>query len=186
MTRDYSPSDHPLSAEEHRKSVQSLFVRNQTALRGLILGILPDPNRVDDVLQDVFLVVTDKAYSFELGTNFMAWAIQIARYRIKEMIRQDAALGKSLTPVLIDKLIETYQPNDDHGGMLEHLSVCIERLSPSARQLLTLRYSSRLKPAQIANQRQLSVQTIYSVLSKTRAALRQCIERRMKGEEVTR
>lgn len=186
MTQDHTPSDAPLPAEEHRKAVQALFLRNQTALRGLVLGILPDIHRAEDVLQDVFFVVTDKADRFELGTNFLAWAMQIARYRVKELIRKDLALGKSLTPELIDQMIETYRPNDSHEMMLQQLNFCMERLSPSARQLLTLRYNSRLKPSKIAEERGLSVQTVYSVLSKTRSALRDCIERRMKAEEGTR
>jgi RNA polymerase sigma-70 factor (ECF subfamily) len=186
MSEDHTPSNPPLSAEDRRKAVQALFLRNQTTLRGLILGMLPDVNRAEDLLQDVFFVVTDKASSFELGTNFIAWAMQIARYRLKELVRKDIASGRTLTPDLIDRLVETYQPNDRHEAMLRQLSFCIERLTPSTRQLLTLRYHGRLKPAQIASERDLSVQTVYSVLSKTRSALRDCIERRMKASEDVR
>ena len=181
MMRDLNPSNPPQSPEEHLKAVQALFLRNQPALRGLILGIVTDINRAEDVLQDVFFVVTDKADSFTLGTNFLAWAMQIARYRIKELAREDLAAGASLTPDLIDRLVETYRPNDQHDEMLQKLNDCVERLSPSARQLLTLRYQGRLKPGQIAKDRGLAVETVYSVLSKTRAALRECVERRMKA-----
>ena len=181
MARDTNPPQAPSSPEEHLKAVQSLFLRNQAVLKGMILGIVPDVNRAEDVLQDVFFVIPDKADSFELGTNFMAWAMRIAKYRIMELARIDRAAGASLTPELVEKLVETYRPNDKHEEMLQTLDECIERLSPSARQLLTLRYHGRLKPAQISKDRGLAVATVYSVLSKTRSALRECIERRMKS-----
>lgn len=186
MPIEPTPSQPPLSPEEHLKAVQSLYLRNQAALKGLVLGIVPDISRAEDVLQDVFFVITDKADSFGLGTNFMAWAMQIAKYRILELARIDRAKGTSLTPDLIELLVQTYKPNDQHDEMLDALHTCTERLSPSARQLLTLRYHGRLKPAQIAKDRGLAVQTVYSVLSKTRAALRDCVEQKMKSTGGTR
>ncbi|MEM9111391.1 MAG: sigma-70 family RNA polymerase sigma factor [Planctomycetota bacterium] len=180
MPLDPSQDNSAATPEAHLKAVQSLFIRNQTALRGLILGIVSDINRAEDVLQDVFFVITDKADSFKLGSNFLAWAMQIAKFRIMELTRADRAKGPSLTPDLIDQLVQSYKPNDKHEEMLQLLRDCIERLSPSARQFLTLRYHGRLKPAQISKDRGLAVETVYSVLSKTRAALRDCIQRRMK------
>ncbi|MEO0477636.1 MAG: sigma-70 family RNA polymerase sigma factor [Planctomycetota bacterium] len=179
MSTDSYADNPPRTPEDHLKAVQALFLRNQPALRGLILGIVPDIHRAEDVLQDVFFVITGKADTFELGSNFLAWAMQIARYRVLELARTDRALGSSLTPSLIDTLVQSYEPSDQHEETLQLLSQCIERLSPSARQLLTLRYHGRLKPAQIAKDRGLAVETVYSVLSKTRAALRQCIENRL-------
>lgn len=179
MPPESAPSQPPLSPEDHLKAVQSLYLRNQAALKGLILGILPDLNRAEDVLQDVFFVITEKASDFELGTNFMAWAMRIAKYRILELHRADRAKGTSLSPDLVETLIQTYQPNDQHDEMLDALHTCTECLSPSARQLLTLRYHGRLKPAQIAKDRGLAVETVYSVLSKTRSALRKCVEQKI-------
>ncbi|MEM6485569.1 MAG: sigma-70 family RNA polymerase sigma factor [Pseudomonadota bacterium] len=178
MAKITNPSQAQMTPEEHLKAVQSLFLRNQNALRGLILGIVPDVNRAEDVVQDLFFVITERAETFELGTNFMAWAMQIAKYRIMNA-RKNRVAGYNLTPDLIEKLVDTYRPNDQHDQMLQLLDECIERLSPSARQLLTLRYHGRLKPAEISKERGLSVKTVYSVLSKTRSVLRTCIERRL-------
>ncbi len=91
----------PRTPEEHLKAVQSLYLRNQAALKGLVLGIVPDINRAEDILQDVFCVITDTAADFELGTNFMAWAMKIAKYRILELHRADRAKGTSLSPDLV-------------------------------------------------------------------------------------
>jgi DNA-directed RNA polymerase specialized sigma24 family protein len=40
-----------------------MFVGNTSLLKGFILGLLPDVHRAEDVLQEVFLTVTQKASS---------------------------------------------------------------------------------------------------------------------------
>ena len=39
-------------------------------------------------MQETFLTISVKAASFELGTNFMAWACSIARLKVLENFRQ--------------------------------------------------------------------------------------------------
>ena len=40
------------------------------------------------MLQETFLTVSRKASTFELGTNFVAWACSIARLKVLENFRQ--------------------------------------------------------------------------------------------------
>ena len=46
--------------------VQQLFVKHQGALKRYILSLVPDFADADDVLQRVFLTVSDKADDYEL------------------------------------------------------------------------------------------------------------------------
>jgi hypothetical protein len=52
----------------------------------------------------VFLTVTEKARTFEPGTNFVAWACAIARYKVLEAARADRRSGKMLSPAVIESL----------------------------------------------------------------------------------
>ena len=70
-------------AVDHKMWVQQLFVRHQSVLKGFILSLQPDFTEADDILQEVFLVVTQKVDSFVVGTNFLAWARQIARQGLR-------------------------------------------------------------------------------------------------------
>ena len=47
-------------------------------LRSLVL----DPDEASEILQDTNLVLWEKRDQFEIGTNFRAWAFQIARYKL--------------------------------------------------------------------------------------------------------
>ena len=72
----------------HQMQVQQLFVKHQGALKRYILSLVPDFADADDVLQQVFLTVSDKADDYELETNFMAWARTISRYKIMNYWRR--------------------------------------------------------------------------------------------------
>ena len=57
--------DNPIP---HQMQVQQLFVKHQGALKRYILSLVPDFADADDVLQQVFLTVSDKADDYELET----------------------------------------------------------------------------------------------------------------------
>src|SRR5215469_17156992 len=73
-------SDPPLNGGDAGASsdktmrIQQLFVKHQLGLRAFILSLEPNFTDAEDLLQEVFLVVTRKAAEFEEGTNFFAWA----------------------------------------------------------------------------------------------------------------
>ena len=78
-------NDGPTPTEE----VQLLFVRHENSIRSFIRALQPSLSDADDVLQETFLTVTRKASSFEIGTNFTAWACGIARLKVLENFRQN-------------------------------------------------------------------------------------------------
>src|SRR5580698_266775 len=79
------PSNEPLNGgdagalSEKTMRVQQLFVKHQLGLRAFILSLEPNFTDAEDLLQEVFLVITRKANDFREGTNFFAWACTIAR-----------------------------------------------------------------------------------------------------------
>ena len=74
----------PSATEE----VQLLFVRHENSIRTFVRALQPSLADADDVLQETFLTVSRKASTFELGTNFVAWACSIARLKVLENFRQ--------------------------------------------------------------------------------------------------
>jgi RNA polymerase sigma-70 factor (ECF subfamily) len=60
------------------------------------------------------------------------------------------------------------------------LKRCLARLSPKVREAIDLRYHEDCSPAQIAGKLGWTAESTYSVLSRTRTFLRDCIEQRMK------
>src|SRR5215471_5965821 len=87
---------------EKTMRIQQLFVKHQLGLRAFILSLEPNFTDAEDLLQEVFLVITRKANDFQEGTNFFAWACTIARYKLLESIRRRAR-----SQVLSEEVIET-------------------------------------------------------------------------------
>ncbi|HRI15819.1 MAG TPA: RNA polymerase subunit sigma-70, partial [Verrucomicrobiota bacterium] len=63
------------------------------------------------------------------------------------------------------------------------LRECLKLLQGHATELLRLRYEETLEPAAIAGRIRMAVGAVRVALSRTRASLRECIERRLKAEE---
>ncbi|MFN9878189.1 MAG: sigma factor, partial [Planctomycetota bacterium] len=68
--------------------IVQLIAAHQTRLRGLVRCLLVRPADVDDVLQEVNTVLWEKASEFQAGTDFWAWASQIARFKALNHLRK--------------------------------------------------------------------------------------------------
>lgn len=166
----------------HTEIVQQLFVKHVAAIRAFIRAFLPDFNAADDVLQESFLIVTAKADDFAEGTNFLAWAIAIVKLKVLEHRRKHFASETALSPEVIDALCAAAPaatPTDDSQAMLIE---CLEELAPRARQAIDMRYGEACKPAEVARRLNWTPEAVYVALSRARATLRDCIQRKMKQQ----
>lgn len=163
--------------------VQSLFVQQTSALRGFILALQPDFAVADDVVQEVFLTVTAKAEDFHPGTNFAAWVRAIARYKIKEAARQRSKGPEPLPDDLLDLLCaEEPEPEPHREATLRHLAHCLGRLAPKSHLAVRLRYEEGHSPSEVARHLEWTPEAVYVALARARAALRECVERRLHQE----
>ena len=63
------------------REVQALFIKHQPAVRAMAIALTGDFSVAEDIVQETFVTVTEKAGSFTLGTNFSAWVGTIAATR---------------------------------------------------------------------------------------------------------
>jgi len=158
--------------------VEQLFVKHVSTIRGFIEAFLPDFNRAEDVLQECFLTVSSKAEGFCEGSDFLAWVMAIAKFKVLESRRQPWARTSLLSPEVIDALCADppqEAPADDAKSLLQE---CVEELSPRSREVIDLRYGEACKPAEIARRLHWTPESVYVALSRARALLRDCIERK--------
>ncbi|MBY0524836.1 MAG: sigma-70 family RNA polymerase sigma factor [Gemmataceae bacterium] len=183
--------DHPQPAtpNQHLESVQRLFVRHHNELRGMVLAILPDFSAVDDVLQETFLTVSRKAADFLPDTNFAAWAGTVARLHALDWRRKQGRWANGLSEAVIERLCAHPAALGEPGHAdreLAALGQCLAELAPQARRVIELRYREGHKPAEVARRLGWTAEAIYVALSRSRAALRSCVDRRMSLEGASR
>ena len=164
-----------------RQSTRDLVVqeiaRYQPRLRGLVRCLLARPGDVDDLLQEVNLVLWEKADEFQPGTDFWAWASQIARFKALNQARKlgrerlvfDLEILERVAAVASQRL----QTLDQRRVALDH---CLNQLPPSQRQLIDLRYASGQSIDRIAESIGRPAGSIRQTLYRIRAALLACIE----------
>lgn len=170
-----APADHTLR-------VQQLFVQHQARLRSFVLSLTPDFTTADDVIQETFLVVTKKAATFEPGSNFVAWARRIAVFTLLAQFRDRQRGPLPLANDVLEALAAAAPADEDEARHLQEVSLlrgCLEQLAPAARELVRLRYFGEHLPEEIAQMRAQSVNAINVTLSRARAALRECMERKL-------
>ncbi len=170
-----------ISAEsmQHTAQVQGLFVKHSSQIRGLLISLLPGNVEVDDLLQETFLTITAKASNFEIGTNFVAWSMTIARFKVKEHFRKsqkaELLLGDDIMESLIDEAPEVVA--DD--SQIRALKKCLQNLSPSVQKMLSQRYEDGMKPEKIAQDVGWGASSVYVALSRARSTLRACIQKQI-------
>lgn len=163
--------------DEQALPLQQLFVAHAPALRAWLLGVVPDPALADDLVQDTFLTVMKKFTDYRPGTNFRAWMFTIARYKLLEACRHHAARAITLEPEAIEMLIRDQTELPDHPDQrLRSLQNCLKKLPQRAREIIELRYFSGLRPPDIASRMSWTLNSVSVSLSRSRLALRRCIQ----------
>lgn len=178
---DTTMADPPANpSPSAREDVQRLFMRNASVIRGFILSLLPVRELVDDVFHDVYLVVIDKAETFEPGSDFLAWVYVISRHKVLQaMTKLRGKRTSVLAPEVMEALIADAPTEAFSEDTVDALKRCIDALAPAARRMIQLRYEESLKPAQIAERLDIGTNSIYVTLSRARSLLRRCIKQRL-------
>lgn len=165
------------NVDEHTLRVQQLFVRHQGALKAFVLALWPDFAEADDVMQEVFLVVTRKAADFQPETNFLSWARTVARFEVMAARRRKART--MMKPEVLEAMQAACPEDFATDRKLRALTHCMDGLAPKAREIMRLRYHREHGPGEIAQLLARSVNSINVALAKARVALRECVERQL-------
>jgi RNA polymerase sigma-70 factor, ECF subfamily len=172
----------PVPTQQQTALVQQLFVQHVVPLRGFLLGLTADFHRVDDLVQETFLSALEKAADFQEGTNFRAWIFAIGRFRLLSAIRDAVREPLIFDADVIERLAESAPDFSTNEQRARHLQPCMERLAPQARRAMELLYQQAHPPREIAPVMGWTVNAVKVALSRARAVVRECIERRVASE----
>ena len=170
-----------------KNEIVRLLMEHRGTLFAFIFASVRDYDVAEEILQDVSVVVCENSDSFELGTNFGAWAREIARRRILAHFRNTKRFPSPLSEEELRNLQAGFDAADDVTAKqrMASLTKCLEVLKPFARRLLQLRYAGRFSLCEIAQQVGRQPESVRKALYRTRQTLRECIERRLRhGDEI--
>jgi RNA polymerase sigma-70 factor (ECF subfamily) len=136
-----------------------------------------------DLLQDVAVEVTREFASYDRRRPFNAWALGIARNKLREYYRETAMDRRVLNDVAMARFKEALEEVGRESGEIgEALHRCMDRVDPRARKLLEMRYVEDLTYPQIAGRTSATATAVKVALHRLRGALMRCVEERIKSE----
>lgn len=169
----------------NRESAENMeFVRlltgQQRQLYLYIIALLPNPADVDDVLQATNMVLWSKADEFEPGSDFGAWARQVAYFEVLAFRKRKRQGRLLFNTNLLDVMAAEWEDTADRlEARRQALETCLEKLRPKDRDLLAKRYGSGNTVLEIAGQVSRPVKSIYRSLERMRMTLLECIRRQL-------
>jgi RNA polymerase sigma-70 factor, ECF subfamily len=167
-------------ANRDRVAFDALYEATSSKLYGVVLRILQRKDVADDVLQDVYVKVWERAGAFDAAKgSAITWMATIARHTALDQIRRVA-------PVSIEDRPDVLEIASDAPGPLALLQMsesagrlhrCLDGLESEKRELVMLAYMQGHSREELAQKFSRPVPTIKTWLHRSLAQLKDCLSR---------
>jgi len=143
-----------------------------------IIMLIPNRSDAEDVMQETITLMWEKKSDFITGTDFVAWGIRIAHYKILNY-RKKAVNNRQM--IINDELFKKFEKRaSERSGHVEEilykLDDCVKKISGPDRELIYMRYSKEISIKEISSRINKSIRSVYLNLSRIHGLLLQCIE----------
>jgi len=166
-----------------REEFIKLFTRYQRRVFLFILSQVPSPVDAEEIHQETNVIIWRKFDRFELGTNFLAWACQIANYEVlkyRSRQRRDRHLfSDEFVRQVASDAIEQAEELEQRR---QHLAVCLSKLRNNDRELIQQRYSAGESGKSVAELIGRPINSVYQSLSRIRRTLLECVNRQIRTQ----
>ena len=183
--RGYMPTKSEESVAERTEEFVRLLSKYQSLIRGFLFTLFPNRTEADDLFQRTSIVLWRKFDQFQIGSDFGAWACQIAKLEVRNLLRAGRRDRLCFSDELLASLADMRLALDNELDLRrEALRHCIEKLRPIDKQIIHKCYGPRSTTAKdAAAQLGRPVNTLYKALIRIRRALFECIERTLRVDE---
>lgn len=158
------------------EALNELFKSVQEPLFRYLVSLVKDPNRAEDILQEVFIRIYRKLRWLREPEAFRAWTYQIAsreafRYLHRER-RWDEQIRDEATLTALPARVDEEFPRE----LIESLPQLVRKLSPGSRAVVVLFYLHGMSLAETAAVLDIPVGTAKSRLAYGLQTLRRNLE----------
>lgn len=173
-------------ALDRQKLLMLLITQHQRRIFSYIYTLVPSRHDADDLLQETSLVIVEKFHEFTPGTDFVAWACQIAWWRVRAA-RQKYARSKV---IFDDDVLESVASTAStmHAEVSERheaLVLCLGKLPPRDREMVLARYERGAAVEDVAKHCGRTLEAAYKALGRLRKLLYDCVSNQLSTGGVT-
>lgn len=165
-----------------RAALADVYRRTSAKLFGICLRILAERSEAEEVLQEVYLTVWQKASGFDPGrASAMTWLIVLARNKAIDRLRsRDGARGAHAPAELAEALEDPAE--GALGTLIEkegraRLMDCLEELAPEQRDAIRTAFLDGWTYERLAREAGVPLGTLKSRVRRGLTKLRACLER---------
>ena len=135
-------------------------------------------SEADDLRQETFIEVMQRPFEQRSDRETSGYLRTIARH---QFLRMRKRAGRTISLDELDVADEVWDRLAGDGGdaMLDALDECLKHVNGRARQAIDLQYRQELSREAIAKKLELKPDGVKTLLRRTRATLRECVERRI-------
>lgn len=165
-----------------RSAFEEIVRLHQSAVFGYLRARVLQPTDAEDLTQEVFLRCYVGRDRFDGSNMIRPWLIGIARNLLREHVRKVTRRKEVAWTELCLELEEMVETKENlYDDILGHLPVCLESLGPSARKAIELKYSSKLRLAEIGDKLHRSEGAVKLLMYRARQALKNCLDNKVRN-----
>lgn len=164
-------------ARRDRAAFSALYAQSSAKLFGIALRITRSREAAEDVLQESFVAVWDRASEYDPARgSAMGWMVTIVRHCAIDQLRRRAARpeGRTAPEEVLASL--AVSGGADSRAELRALQRCLDELDAAPRRAVLLAYCYGLTREELARQLAVPVGTIKSWLRRSLERLRKCLD----------
>jgi len=165
-------------AARDREAFAAVYKATSAKLWGVVVRILPRRDIAEDVLQDVYVRIWERAASFDPAkASPIAWMATIARNRAIDEVRRKSPVSIEDAPESLEVEQDAPSPldNTQMSQDLRRLQQCLQGLDAERREIVLLAYYNGLSRDELAKRFSHPVATIKTWLHRSLAQLRKCL-----------
>ncbi len=161
-----------------------LLVPNQRRIQAFILTLVPNIADAEDIYQETLSEMWKQFDSFEVGTDFVAWAVTIAKFKVLTFLRNSQHARGHFRANMVERLSSSV--HEKLNSLQDHIDAlrgCLAKLSERDISLLKLRYAQDMTFQKIAQRVGKSAPAIHRMMTIVHAKLALCIRRTLRLED---
>lgn len=165
-------------AARDREAFAAVYQATSAKLWGVVVRIVPRRDLAEDVLQDVYVRIWERAGSFDPAkASPITWMVSIARNRAIDEVRRRRPVSIEEAPEALEVAADAADPlqSAQQSEELRRLKACLEELEPERREMVVLAYYSGLSRDELARRYAHPVNTIKTWLHRSLTQLRKCL-----------
>lgn len=165
-------------ARHDRRAFEKLYRASSARLFGICMRLLRDRTEAEDVLQEVYVLVWERAAQFDSSrANGLTWLCTVARNRCIDRLRSVARPDRSV-PLETDVLEPGAGPLHAAGDaeQRDRLFHCLSQLEPRRQNLIRVAFMDGATYQELSQRDGSPLGTVKSWIRRGLAQLRTCLE----------